>query len=488
MMQTHISPHPKWVLAHKQPGSEIRFLKGHYYLYEISSKWSAEKKRAVKITGKLLGKITQEDGFVESEKARLRKQQLKVERVEVKEYGISTVIETQFHDTISELKKQFPDLWQTILCLAYGRLVYQSPLKNMSFRYAHSYLSELYPKLDLSPKTLSSSLKKIGCEREKIVNFCKSFNLSGDNILFDGTDILSHSDKLEFSKYSRVKSGCYDDMINLMCVFSVGQQMPLYYRLLPGNIKDVSAFKTSLLESGIKEATVVMDKGFTSQGNVEVLEKAELKFIIPLHRNSSQINYDKIRDGNKRGFDGYFKYEGRYIWYYAHSVDDSKKLTVFFDEELRTREERDYLSRIDNKVADYTIDNFHEKQYVLGTIAMIDNTGRSAEKIYSDYKTRGEVETMIDALKNVVEADRSYMQNQQALEGWMFINFIALKWYYVILNLLKKHDINKQYATMDFLMMLGEIKKVKINSSWINAEITRKTKEMLKLVGITHIT
>jgi len=30
-------------------------------------------------------------------------------------------------------------------------------------------------------------------------------------------------------------------------------------------------------------------------------------------------------------------------------------------------------------------------------------------------------------------------QNELALEGWMFINMIALKWYYVILNKLKKH-------------------------------------------------
>ena len=41
-----------------------------------------------------------------------------------------------------------------------------------------------------------------------------------------------------------------DDMVNLMCLFSVKQQSPVYYRLLPGNIKDVSVFKMSLLEKG----------------------------------------------------------------------------------------------------------------------------------------------------------------------------------------------------------------------------------------------
>ncbi len=61
----NISPHPDWALAHKRKGTELRLIRGIYYLYEVSSKWSPEKKHAVKITGKLLGKITEKDGFVE---------------------------------------------------------------------------------------------------------------------------------------------------------------------------------------------------------------------------------------------------------------------------------------------------------------------------------------------------------------------------------------------------------------------------------------
>ncbi|MDR2384708.1 MAG: hypothetical protein LBD80_03445 [Tannerella sp.] len=58
-------------------------LGGKYYLYEVSSKWDPEKKRSVKIIGKLLGKISESEGFVESEKAQLRKQRLKVEQIQV---------------------------------------------------------------------------------------------------------------------------------------------------------------------------------------------------------------------------------------------------------------------------------------------------------------------------------------------------------------------------------------------------------------------
>ena len=478
------SKHPKWALAHKRKGTELRFINGYYYLYEVSSKWSPEKKRAMKITGKLLGKITEADGFVESDKERLRKQQLQIECIQVKEYGVTAAIDALFGETVTALKRFFPEEWQRLVGLTYGRLLHQSPLKNMAFHYSHSYLSQQYSGVDLSPKSLSYFLRELGQDRQKIIEFCRSFRITNDCILFDGTDMFSHSGQMELPHFSRSKLGTYDDMINLMYIFSVKRQEPVYYRLLAGNIKDVSAFKLSLKESGVKEAIIIVDKGFASNSNIEALEEGGLKFIIPLRRDNALIRYEKIQSGNKREFDSYFKYEGRYIWHYTYTVDAKKSITVYLDEELRNREQKDYLDRIENKVVDYSIDSFHGKQYRLGSIAIIENTGKGPNEVYANYKARADVETMIDALKNIIEADRSYMQNEQALEGWMFINLIALKWYYTILNLLKKHELNKKYSPMDFLSYLSEIKKVKINNEWYDAEITRKTREFLESLNI----
>jgi hypothetical protein len=47
----------------------------------------------------------------------------------------------------------------------------------------------------------------------------------------------------------------------------------------------------------------------------------------------------------------------------------------------------------------------------------------------------------------------------------MFINYIALQWYYRILKMLKGNELNKVYSPADFLMMLSEIKKAKIKST-----------------------
>ena len=488
--------YPQWALDCKRKGSELRYIRGHYYLYSIKSKWNPEKKRSVKITGKLMGKITESDGFVESDKARLRKQQLVVERIHVKEYGVFALIESLFGDTVAMLKKHFAASWQTIVCLAFGRLVHRSALKNMLFHYSHSYLSEQYPDVNLSARQLSSFLRSLGEERRKIVEFCRGFRKMNDCIIFDGTDIFSASARMDLPKLGKSKSGVFDNLLNLMCVFSVGQQMPVYYRLLLGNIKDMSAFKISLVESGVKDAIVVIDKGFASEANITALENEKLKFIISLPRDSGYIDYQKEITGDKRQFDGYLKYAGRFIWYYSYEVENKKKkgndanedtkkiVTVFIDEQFRSLEESDYLNRIENKVQNYSIEKFHQKRHAFGTIAIIDNTQKTACDVYLNYKTRGQVETMIDALKNIVDADRTYMQNPHTLEGWMFINLVALKWYYLILNLLKKHELNKTYAPADLLMMLAEIKKVKVNDTWFDAEKTKKTADLLLKLGI----
>jgi len=32
--------HPSWAVQFKRPGTELRLIRGRYYLYEVSSKWN----------------------------------------------------------------------------------------------------------------------------------------------------------------------------------------------------------------------------------------------------------------------------------------------------------------------------------------------------------------------------------------------------------------------------------------------------------------
>lgn len=477
--------HPEWALKFKKKGTELRLINGTYYLYEVTSKWNPQKKRSQKITGKFLGKITPE-GFIESEKKKLKEgfERCIKEPLQVKEYGASFFILNYFNEYISILKNYFADIWQDIISLAFVRLLYQAPIKNIGFHFEVSYLSEVYTEITLGEKRVGALYRKIGTYRDKVVAFMKEFVEAKDNLLIDATHLISHSKYIDIAKYGYNSQQQYDPQVNLMFLFSSQLQLPIFYRIVPGDIREVKAFKLTIQEAGVKDITIIADKGFYSKKNIEELDNEELTYLIPLKRDSSIIDYQPLAMTAKSGFEGYFKYQERFIWYYTIK-QDKKRVIVFYDDGLRSKEEYDYLNRIENKVENYTIEVFKEKQISFGTLAIYTNNAeKPAQQIYELYKTRGNIETMIDAFKNTLEADKSYMQNEDALQGWMFINFIALQWYYKIYLLLKQKNLLSSYSPKDFLMYLSEIKSIKINQKWLIAEYTKKTQAILDKINL----
>lgn len=480
-----MTKHPEWALKYKEKGTELRFINKTYYLYKITSKWNPEKKRSQKITLGLLGKITQEKGFIESEKHKLKKAQDISNDISVKEYGLSSFIENNLSEYTDMLKKHFPEHWKFIIASAYARFAFQSPLKNYQYHFSKSFLSESYTRIGLSSSMITKKMREIGRNRQQALDFFGEFKVENDNILFDGTDLFSNSDKMRFPAKSKTKKGTFDNIVNLMFVFSIKLQQPVYYRIMSGNTKDISSFKLCLDESGISDAIVIADKGFYSETNINKLDKEQLKYIIPLRRNSSLIDYSPIEQGDFKKFDGYFMYEKKIIWYYQ-KIKNGKRIIIYKNDALKNEEINDYLRRCETLPEKYNTEVFYQKQYKFGTVAFITNLedNQTPESIYISYKNRNQIEVMIDVFKNIFNADKTYMQDDDAIEGWMFINFIVMHWYYKILHHLKALKLNAKYSPKDIINFLIDIKKVKINGKWYEDNITKKNKaifEKLKL-------
>lgn len=240
-------------------------------------------------------------------------------------------------------------------------------------------------------------------------------------------------------------------------------------------------------EAGIENVVLIGDKGFYSEDNVLGLEKERLHYILPLKRDSTMIDYSKIQQGDRRYFDGYFLFEKRAVWYYCYELKKGnlagKKILVFLDERLKAEEEKDYLSRIEKKDTK-AIENFFENQHRLGTIAVITDLNETGERIYNLLKSRVEIEIMFDTFKNVLNADRTYMRDDYQMEGWMFINFIALVFYYRLYRLLVDNSLLKKYSPNDVLIHLSRIYKLKIQDEWITSEIPKKTRNILEKLNI----
>ncbi len=473
---------PDWVLRHKEKGTELRCLKGKYYLYKVSSVWDSKKKRAKKITGSFLGTITAE-GLVKPKHERAKASLM---NVAVKEFGATKFLTEHCEKIISALKNEYPREWRIIFCFSVFRLLHNSPIKNLEHHYSASFLSETFSQLSFYPKTISKLLNELGQDRERIKLFLQHFIQGTKFAVIDSTHVFSLSEGIIAAVIGHNSEKEYVPQSRLLLIHSLDKHAPAYYRLVAGSITDVSSITLTVKEAGIKDAVLIGDKGFHSEKNLEELEKDHLHYILPIKRNSSLIDYSPFNQADKTKLDGHFFFEKRVIWHSTKKIG-KRKIVTFSDSYLKNEEEKDFLSRIENQKE--TMASFQDKQYQLGTITIITDCENTSEEIYELLKQRIEIESVFDTFKNTLNADRTYMRNDAQLEAWMLINFIALLMHYEVYNTLVRKKLLKKYSIKDILLHLSRVHKLRIQKDWILSEIPKTSRKIIEKLDIQkHIT
>jgi len=330
--------------------------------------------------------------------------------------------------------------------------------------------------VSVNTKSIPALFQSLGANEAGRLKYLRSFVSQEDYLLIDFTDIKTSASNSELSKSGYNSEMTWDKQSSLLYLYSQNLQQPVYYRLLPGNIRDVKAFSLSLKEAQIANATIIADKGFYSEHNISQLIEDKLSFVIPLRRNNSLINYNQL--GNNKD---YFKHINSYIWFKKFKAD---KVTIylFLNSDLLVQEEKDYLTRIESHPEDYTFESFTTKRHRFGTLAVASNLDQDPNDIYSLYKTRLDIEQTFDTLKNILKADSPYMHNDNTLQGWMFVNHIALQWCYEISAKIKANKLSSKISLQDAIERLFEVKKIKINDSWFNSEKTKNETSITDLL------
>jgi len=488
---------PAWVLKHKEPKTEIKFINDSYYKYQVSYKYNKDKKRTDKITGQLLGKIDEELGFIKSDKNTIREKAMAVAlpKVDIKNFGVCLLFYSLLKDEFELFKKHFKvNIADTIFVFAMMRWAFQSPIKRAPSYFVHDYCSELYGKNTLSDKDFSNALKFVGENREALTYWMKDLlnieeNHNNKFVLMDSTHVTSVSEHLGINALGYNPVHSYDKQVRLMYLFSAQLKKPVYYRLINGNITDLKSMKLCIEEMKVKDVIYIADKGFYSKENITMLDKEGLQYLIPLHRNNNLINFEPIKAGKiKIENKTYFIYQERAIWYYTYE-NEGIKLITFLDDKLRTTEENDYLLRIQTKPEEYTETKYFEKLHVFGSLTLVYKTTDLSDpkELYIGYKKRNEVEVMFDSYKNFLKADLMYMQDRHVTEGWLAANFIAMIAYHKLFTRIQDAKLTTHVSPKDVIEICKSIYKIKMNGKWQISEITKKTAQLLKKLKIDYL-
>ena len=79
-------------------------------------------------------------------------------------------------------------------------------------------------------------------------------------------------------------------------------------------------------------------------------------------------------------------------------------------------------------------ETYEEKKERAGIIGLVTDLDRDGPKIYDLYKGCQDVEVAFDAMKNHLDADKTYLQDNDAVRGYYFVTFLALRIYFRILK------------------------------------------------------
>jgi transposase len=474
---------PEWVQKHKTVGKEVRNISGRYYLYEVTSKYDPAKKRSQKITKRYLGRITPE-GLTKPNRETLKET---MQQVSIKEYGATYFTLTHCSNIIELLKTHYPQEWEQITAFAITRLFHFSPLKNVQVHYAASHLSDALKDAQVSPESLTKLLHSIGLARGRVVEFMKNF-IEGNQIVIDLTHIFSLSEGVISATLGHNGQGQYLPQVNLVLLHSLEKKTPSFFRLVPGSIRDVSTVVASVKEAQLSAALVIGDKGFYSELNVAALEEEKLEYLLPLKRNGSQISYAPTRSGDRKRFDGFFQFDERVIWYREQKLksradkEAGRRVFLFLDEKLKAEEEKDFMSHV--KAKRLGAEEYFERQFCMGTIAVITNCSFRAQRVFELLKERLEVEQVFDTFKNTLHADRSFMRDDLGLQGWMFVNFVALLLYYRFYDLLLQCEVLDKYSPRDVILHLSRVFKLRIGEKWVLSEVPKSSKILMEKLKI----
>ncbi|GHV81214.1 hypothetical protein AGMMS49944_30050 [Spirochaetia bacterium] len=94
---------------------------------------------------------------------------------------------------------------------------------------------------------------------------------------------------------------------------------------------------------------------------------------------------------------------------------------------------------------------------------------------------------MFDSYKNFLKADVTYMQNRHVLEGWLFINFIAMVAYHKLFDRLRAANLLTKQSPKDIIELAKAIYKMRIRGEWHRSEIPARVLKIFEKIGIDYL-
>ncbi|MDI6721177.1 MAG: transposase [Candidatus Aenigmarchaeota archaeon] len=444
------------------------------YAYQVQGYWDP-KKKITRHTTKYLGKV------VDAKRRKFEKTLYKRNQEKsILDFGDVHVVSLIYKRCGLEdvVRKTFGEHASLIEMLVFNRVLQPMPMKSVYYWASNTYLSRTHNIDILETQRISRTLKDLGTEetqRRFFSAYTQAFKRSGCN-LFDITPLpTSMSNNLAAWGYS--DSGI-DFQIKLALLVDKDHSMPLWYRMLPGNLTDVSTLSATVKEAkklGLKTDLLILDRGFFSNNNIKALKENKSGFLIPLPSKTKLFNtlaakYQRIEEDSSKAFK-----LGKRILFGSKEMSKGMYVYVILDPERRVRERNELHAK---RLVGSPPNKFETYLKRKGFMVLLSTENMTVSDAVSLYYTRDFAEKCFKYFKSDLAILPLRMHSEETLAGYLLINFLALALYLQLRN--AELDVSLDDA---FQILRGVKKKIYENEE-IVTEATKKQKEILNAFKI----
>lgn len=519
---------------------------GITYAYNNEPYWDKEKQQS-RAKRSLLGKVDPNTGDIVPTRTYMRRS-LEAEATPVKPgpvpittvrrsfYGASYLFDQIGKHTgvAADLKACFPDIYKQILSIVYYLILEEN---NSLSRFSHWQKLHIHPYGKDIPSQRSSELFQSIDEAEKMAFFKKQGKrrLEKEYWAFDTTSISSYSDTLKQVKKGRNKEHDRLSQINLALLFGEESGLPFYYRKLPGNITDVKTVKQLMAEfdvMGYKKVSVVLDRGFYSQKNINALYQNHQKFIIGVKLNLKYVK--DVLEEERENLQVWSNLETQFGTYgvcrtiewdyeqerpYKGDVLKEKRrayLLLFYNPEKAAKDQADmneYLTSLYNDLLENTRKDYRLKDYgkyfevvetpkrgrkILpkedamreatrnyGYFALLSNEVKDPFEALSLYRSKDIVEKGFGNLKERLNFRRMQVSSELSLNGKFFVEFVALIYLSYVKKMMQDAGLFEKWTLQGLLDELDTIELFEApEHGRLMGEVTQKQEDLYRALGV----
>ena len=426
------------------------------------------------------------------------------------------------------LQRVFSEDAARLLALAFFEICEAAPLYLFPHWIDSTYMDTVKA---LSSAELTTLTQRLGCmegEREEFFRQWIAQCSPVQTIVFDITSLSSYSNLLNEVEWGYNRDHDHLPQVNLGMVYAEDEQLPLYYQVYPGSIRDVSTLPNIVhyLEAlALVPHLFVMDRGFYSAANLAALANHSFKFLLPLPRTVTLFT-DLLTQHYQTltALPNSFLFQDEILCHVQTAIPFNMTPVyahLYFDPTRHHDQAQRFLTQLwkaEATVQRETFHQSHEAQHALSaqlkgaapffritqtadhvdisrdalaltrrlapmgtTILLTNQADLERAQVLRLYRHKDFLEKTFDTLKHEFDGQRLRGHSTEAIMGRLFLKFVSLIVYSALTKTMRMHHLFARYSVRELLYELKKIRLVEMkNGTQVLTEISKRQKHIFK--------